>query len=129
VDAAFVDAPCSGLGTLRRHPEKRWRIAPSDLTDLGVLGLELLASAASLVRPGGIVVYSTCTVARKENAEVVESFLANELGKEFHIESLDEAVPGEWRRFVTAEGYFSSFPVSGGPDGHFAARLVRRAHA
>ena len=73
------------------------------------------------------MVYSTCTVARRENAEVVESFLASELGREFHVDPLGEEVPSEWRRFVTSEGYFSSFPVSGGPDGHFAARLIRDA--
>jgi 16S rRNA (cytosine967-C5)-methyltransferase len=125
VDAVFVDAPCSGLGTLRRHPEKRWRVTANDISALGTLGGELLAQAASLVRTGGVVVYSTCTVARRENAEVVESFLASELGGEFCVDPLDEEVPSEWRRFITAEGYFSSFPVSGGPDGHFAARLIR----
>jgi len=128
-DVAFVDAPCSGLGTLRRHPEKRWRVVPADIDALGGLGLELLAQAASLVRPGGVVVYSTCTVARRENAEVVEAFLASELGGEFRVEALGDAVPEAWRRFITAEGYFSSFPVSGAPDGHFAARLVRDVRA
>ena len=71
------------------------------------------------------MVYSTCTVARRENAEVVESFLASELGGEFRVDPLGDDVPSEWRRFVAHEGYFSSFPTSGGPDGHFAARLVR----
>ncbi|MDR3685937.1 MAG: transcription antitermination factor NusB [Coriobacteriia bacterium] len=129
VDVAFIDAPCSGLGTLRRHPEKRWRVAAADIEALGSLGGELLAQAASLVRSGGVVVYSTCTVARRENAEVVESFLATELGGEFRLEMLGDGVPEVWRQFITAEGYFSSFPVSGAPDGHFAARLVRDASA
>jgi 16S rRNA (cytosine967-C5)-methyltransferase len=129
VDAAFVDAPCSGLGTLRRHPEKRWRITADEITSLATLGAQLLAQAASLVRSGGVVVYSTCTVARRENAEVVESFLATDLGGEFRVDPLGDGVPTEWQRFVTAEGYFSSLPVSGGPDGHFAARLIREARA
>jgi 16S rRNA (cytosine967-C5)-methyltransferase len=71
------------------------------------------------------VVYSTCTVARRENAEMVEAFLSTELGGEFRIDGLHGAIPPQWRRFVTTEGYFSSIPVCGGPDGHFAARLVR----
>jgi 16S rRNA (cytosine967-C5)-methyltransferase len=129
VDTAFIDAPCSGLGTLRRHPEKRWRVTADEIEALGVLGGQLLEQAASLVRTGGVVVYSTCTVARRENAEVVEAFLASDLGGEFRVESLGEEVPSDWQRFVTPEGYFSSFPVSGGPDGHFAARLVRGARA
>ena len=69
VDAVLVDAPCSGLGTLRRHPEKRWRVQPADIDALAVLGSRLLGEAARLVRRGGFVVYSTCTVAERENAE------------------------------------------------------------
>ena len=125
VDVVLIDAPCTGLGTLRRHPEKRWRVTPADLDSLAELGLQLLREAAQLVRRGGFVVYSTCTVARRENAAVVDSFLAGEQGSEWRVDSLSEDVPAEWRPFVTVEGYFSSFPVSGGPDGHFAARLVR----
>ena len=125
VDAVLIDAPCTGLGTLRRHPEKRWRVTPADIESLGELGIALLKEAAQLVRRGGFVVYSTCTVARCENAAVVEAFLAGEQGSEWRIDSLADEVPAEWQAFVTDEGYFSSFPVSDGPDGHFAARLVR----
>lgn len=125
LDSVIVDAPCTGLGTLRRHPEKRWRVEPRDIEALAELGLHLLEQAASLVRPGGFVVYSTCTVARRENAGVVDSFLAGEAGSAWCIDPLGDDVPAEWQSFLTAEGYFSSFPVSGGPDGHFAARLVR----
>jgi 16S rRNA (cytosine967-C5)-methyltransferase len=125
LDAVLVDAPCSGLGTLRRHPEKRWRIEPADLDALSELGRRLLGQAASLVRPGGFVLYSTCTVARKENADVIGAFLASDEGEGWRVDPLEHEVPVEWTRFVTREGHFSSFPVSGGPDGHFAARLVR----
>jgi 16S rRNA (cytosine967-C5)-methyltransferase len=127
LDAVIVDAPCTGLGTLRRHPEKRWRVEPADIEALAELGLHLLQQAASLVRPGGFVVYSTCTVARRENAAVVEAFLAGEHGRGWRVDNLGKDIPAEWSRFVTPEGYFSSYPVSGGPDGHFAARLVREA--
>ena len=125
LDAAIVDAPCSGLGTLRRHPEKRWRVEPADIDALGDLGFHLLEQAAALVRVGGFVVYSTCTLARRENDSVVQSFLASEQGREWRVDPLGDDIPAEWREFVTHEGYFSSLPVSGGPDGHFAARLVR----
>lgn len=126
VDAALVDAPCTGLGTLRRHPEKRWRMDPGDIATLAALGTTLLSQAASLVRVGGLVVYSTCTVARQENAEVIAAFLESDQGAGFVVDSLAQDVPHAWRSSVTQEGYFSSLPVSGGPDGHFAARLLRR---
>jgi 16S rRNA (cytosine967-C5)-methyltransferase len=125
IDVALVDAPCTGLGTLRRHPEKRWRVAPEEMASLAELGGKLLAEAARLVRPGGFVVYSTCTVADIENSEVVRAFLASEQGGAFSVDPLTEDVPQEWQRFITDEGFFRSVPVSGGPDGHFAARLKR----
>ena len=125
VDAILVDAPCSGLGTLRRHPEKRWRVERPDLDSLADLGARLLSAAADLVRPGGFVVYSTCTLAEVENAQVISAFLQSEQGKSFSIDSLASDVPEEWHRFITAEGYFRSVPEPGGPDGHFAVRLVR----
>jgi 16S rRNA (cytosine967-C5)-methyltransferase len=125
VDAVLVDAPCSGLGTLRRHPEKRWRVEPADIESLAALGGRLLAEAARLVRRGGFVVYSTCTVAEKENAAVVRAFLESEAGSGFLVDSVGGQVPESWQRFVTDEGFFRSLPSVDGPDGHFAARLVR----
>lgn len=125
LDAVLVDAPCSGLGTLRRHPEKRWRVTPEDIESLAALSLRLLGAAATLVRPGGFVVYSTCTVARQENEAVVDAFLASDCGDTWSVDDIVGEMPVEWQRFITEEGYFSSHPVSAGPDGHFAARLVR----
>ena len=115
-DAVLIDAPCSGLGTLRRHPEKRWRVTPRDLDSLGDLGLRMLEQAAALVRQGGFMVYSTCTVTRRENAAVVESFLAGKQGSDWHVDPLANDIPAPWQGFVTEEGYFSSLPVSGGPE-------------
>ena len=112
-------------GTLRRHPEKRWRVQPADIDSLAELGLRLLTSAARLVRRGGFVVYSTCTVAEKENAGVVRAFLDSEAGSAFLIDSVLGQVPEEWQQSVTDEGFFRSLPSVDGPDGHFAARLRR----
>jgi len=125
VDAVLVDAPCSGLGTLRRHPEKRWRVQPADIDSLATLGLKLLCEAARLVRRGGFVVYSTCTLAEMENAGVVRAFLDSQEGSAFLVDSVAGGVPEAWQRFVTEEGFFRSLPLTDGPDGHFAARLVR----
>lgn len=123
-DVVLVDAPCSGLGTLRRHPEKRWRLEPSSIAELAALGEGMLETAARLVRPGGFVVYSTCTVTDRENRAVIEGFLARPTGKEFSTVPLTSPVPTGWEHFVTREGWFRSIPEPGGPDGHFAAVLA-----
>lgn len=120
-DVVLVDAPCSGLGTLRRHPEKRWRLNPESIEQTAVIGEAMLLNAARLVRPGGFVVYSTCTVTARENRQVVEAFLAGEGGREFATASVANAVPEGWEPFVSAQGWFGSLPARGGPDGHFAA--------
>ncbi|MFU8890991.1 MAG: RsmB/NOP family class I SAM-dependent RNA methyltransferase [Anaerosomatales bacterium] len=124
-DAVLVDAPCSGLGTLRRHPEKRWRLDETTIDTLARVGGRMLETAALLVRPGGFVVYSTCTMTERENRAVVEGFLATTPGSEFTVRPVAQAVPHGWERFVTAEGWFCSVPEPAGPDGHFAAVLVR----
>lgn len=124
-DSVLVDAPCSGLGTLRRHPDRRWRATPEDIETLGSLGEVLLQQAAALVNPGGFVVYSTCTVTRRENAEVISRFLSSEAGSRFVLDTLAGSTPEEWGRFVAPEGWFQSLPEPGGPDGHFVVRLRR----
>ncbi len=76
-DAVLVDAPCSGTGTLRRNPEIRWRISAGDIQELSSRQKQLLSNAAMVVKRGGRLVYSTCSVEREENEEVVEQFLAS----------------------------------------------------
>jgi 16S rRNA (cytosine967-C5)-methyltransferase len=124
-DAVLVDAPCSGLGTLRRHPDKRWRLSPGDIGTLALLGTRLLGQASRLVRPGGFVVYSTCTLTRAENNDVIADFLGREEGRYFAIDDLSSEVPSVWSDFATEQGWFQSVPRIGGPDGHFVARLRR----
>lgn len=126
-DAVLLDAPCTGLGTLRRHPEQRWRVTEPDVLRMSEIQRDLLASAAALVRPGGLVVYSTCSLARTENHDVVAAFLNSEGGREFEASTLDDVVPAEWGQYLTDEGWFQSIPSANGPDGHFVARLKKRA--
>lgn len=127
VDCVLLDAPCSGLGALRRHPEKRWRLRESDIDALAIVQAALLGQAASLVRPGGVVVYSTCSLARRENHEVVSAFMRGPSGTGFRVRGIRDVVPACWQDWVSAEGYFQSVPVLGGPDGHFVAALERIA--
>jgi len=75
-DRVLVDAPCSGLGTLRRNPEARWRLAPKTIDGFPAQQLSLMVTYAPLVAPGGRLIYATCTLLRRENEEVVERFLA-----------------------------------------------------
>lgn len=124
-DAVLVDAPCSGLGTLRRYPEKRWRLDPGASVRLSALQSEMLASAARVVRSGGALVYSTCSIAADENAEVVSGFLASAAGAGFRVKPLGDVIPVEWGTFRDGRGCFQSWPTSGGPDGHFVAVLRR----
>ena len=120
----LVDVPCSGLGSLRRRPEKRWRVTPEDIDRLAELQLAMLEQAATLVSFGGAVVYSTCTVSRTENENVIAAFLAGRAGT-FVVGDLTDAVPPEWRTDIGEQGYFQSTPRVGGPDGHFVALLTR----
>lgn len=125
-DAVLVDAPCTGLGTLRRYPEKRWRLAPGDVLRMPALQRELLGSAALVVRPGGRLVYSTCSVAEAENRGVVDAFLGSAAGAGFRVEDVRQHVTGAWDMFVDADGCFRSWPTVGGPDGHYVA-VLRKA--
>jgi 16S rRNA (cytosine967-C5)-methyltransferase len=119
-DAVLVDAPCSGLGTLRRHPELRWRRRPEDVARLAALQREILAAAAPLVRRGGVLVYAVCTLAREENEAVVDALL--DAAPRFVVEPapLDAAL-------VTPEGFLKTWPHRHATDGFFAARLRARA--
>lgn len=118
--AVLVDAPCTATGTMARHPDARWRLRPGTIARAAARQRRLLASAAALVAPGGLLVYATCSLEPEENVEVVEHFL--ERHPDFGRAPRPGAVPED---LVTAAGDFSSFPPRHGMDGAFAARLVR----
>ena len=121
-DRVLVDAPCSGLGTLRRRPDARWRIQPSDLPKLRAVQRAILARAADALRPGGTLVYSTCTLVSGENEEVVEELLAER-------PDLQRAVPREkespLHALLDESGDLRCLPHKHNTDGFYAARLER----
>lgn len=119
-DRVLVDAPCSGLGVLRRKPDARWRKSESDIAKLPQLQLDILTSASAAVRLGGILVYSTCTIERAENEEVVEAFLATHPG--FVLEETGSYLPTVPR----ADKMVQFYPQVDGIDGFFIARMKRR---
>ena len=115
IDEVFIDAPCSGLGTLRRHPEIRWRIKPADIVEFARVQLGMLQAAAPHVAPGGALAYATCTVTREENNGVVKAFLESEAGAGFKL------APVNGRSCVATR------LAPGSPDAHFAVRFERIA--
>jgi 16S rRNA (cytosine967-C5)-methyltransferase len=125
IDAVFVDAPCTATGTMRRHPDARWRLQAAVFARLAQRQARLLAAAALLVRPGGLLLYATCSLEPEENERVVESFLTQH--PEFARTPRNESsVPAE---LLTAAGDFQSLPQRHGIDGAYAARLMRRGSA
>jgi 16S rRNA (cytosine967-C5)-methyltransferase len=123
VDAVLLDVPCSGTGTFRRHPDARWRLKPSDLAVMSALQRALLRAAAETVRPGGLLVYSTCSIEPEENDAQIESFLADARGAWTLEPPPAGAVPAE----VLDAGRLRVLPQRHGVDGAFAARLRRSA--
>jgi len=119
-DRVLVDAPCSGLGTLRAHPEIKWRRQASDIERLSRLQKKILKRAVRYLKPGGTLVYSTCTLTRAENDSIVESLLAQH--KEFELEDAARYLPEPARHMVRGR-YFQALPHRDNTDGFFAARL------
>ena len=114
-ETIFIDAPCSGLGTLRRHQEIRWRVTQEHMDELVETDLALLKSAALHVELGGRIVYATCTVTYDENYGVVKAFLESDEGRNFALAP------------VNGKAAFASQLVGDSPDAHFAAKFVRKA--
>jgi len=120
VPFVLLDVPCSGTGTLRRHPDARWRLTLETLMRLVELQEEMLDAGARLVPPGGHLVYSTCALEPEENEDQVEAFLART--PRFTVEETGR-VPGE---YLDEEGRLVVLPQTSGFDGAFAARMVHR---
>jgi 16S rRNA (cytosine967-C5)-methyltransferase len=122
-DAVLVDAPCSGLGTVRRDPDIRWRRHESDLAALARDQLSLVTRAAEVVRPGGRLVYATCSSEPEENDAVVANFVANH--PDFRIVDLHTHAGAVIAPFIDAEGFFRTTPPAHGLEAFYAALLIR----
>jgi 16S rRNA (cytosine967-C5)-methyltransferase len=124
-DRVVLDAPCSGLGTLRRDPDIKWRRTPDDLPPLADAQLEMLRNAASTVASGGVLVYSTCSSEPEENDEVIARFLSRH--REFRLQTPPDLDPS-LERFVETDGRFRTLPHRDELEAFFAAMLVRVKH-
>ena len=119
-DVVLIDAPCTGTGTLRRHPDGKWRLRPADLEALVALQREILDAAAELVKPAGVLVYATCSLEPEENEQQVDAFLARDA--RFRSAPGDHGIDPQ---LTDGHGRLSALPQHTGFDGAFAARLHR----
>ncbi|HEV7966264.1 MAG TPA: 16S rRNA (cytosine(967)-C(5))-methyltransferase RsmB [Candidatus Acidoferrales bacterium] len=130
-DRILVDVPCSGTGTLARHPEIRWKLRAEDLRDLHDRQARLLRNALPHLAPSGRLVYSTCSLEPEENELVVRQVLGD-LGDTFQIADPRSAIEGFLREsvripsLVAEDNFFRTFPAEHGTDGFFAAVIERR---
>jgi 16S rRNA (cytosine967-C5)-methyltransferase len=123
-DKVLVDAPCSGFGVIRRKPDLKYTKTVKDIAQLASIQLAILDEVAPLVKKGGTLVYSTCTIDKEENTEVVNAFLQN--NKDFKIDiSIKDLLPQKLDRYIS-EGMLQLLPHYFGTDGFFIVRLKRQ---
>jgi 16S rRNA (cytosine967-C5)-methyltransferase len=123
-DAVLVDAPCTGLGTIQRHPDIRWRRKSRNIETAARLQSEILDAAARCVAPGGRLVYSTCTLGPVENEQVIERFLIAH--PQFERAKPEATADPAVRPFVDARGDLHTWPPEHDVDGFYAAKIIRR---
>jgi 16S rRNA (cytosine967-C5)-methyltransferase len=123
-DKILIDAPCSGLGVLRRHPDGRWNKQESALRKRAGLQRAILQNCSRLVRPGGALVYATCTTEPEENEDVVTAFLERS-GSHFALDDPRPFLPQSAHSFVDETLFFRTFPCDPALDGFFGARIIR----
>ena len=120
-DAVLIDAPCSGFGTLRRHPDIRWNKKFEQIRTLSKMQYDLLKNAAQHIKPGGILVYSTCSIEPMENEEVVQRFLTD--FPMYTVENARSFLPDVPENAITPQGFLQTFPHKHRVDGTFAVRF------
>lgn len=119
-DKLLLDAPCSGTGVLNRHPDGRWVRTPEDIGQILQVQRKLLSSAADLIGPDGILVYSTCSLEPEENEKQIEWFLKEY--PQFRVDQSPEVIPG---KFIDNDGFLRITPFEHNMDGMFGVRLIK----
>ena len=123
IDRVLVDAPCSGLGTLRRNPDVKWRQTPQSVVELNAKQTAILSSAARLVKPGGRLVYATCSLLDEENEAIVAQFMASH--EDFVLVPMKDVL-AEQKIALEMQDYLKLTPHIHQTDGFFAAVLERK---
>ena len=124
-DRILVDAPCSGTGVIRRHPDIKWNRTPDMLKSLCDIQKDILEDAAALLAPAGILVYSVCTLEKEESSQLIEEFLRR--NRAFSLINASKLLPETAGEIFTEEGLFRVLPGQFGMDGFFAAVMKFRA--
>lgn len=124
-DKVLLDAPCSGLGLMRKKPEIRWSVQPEDILELQKIQMRIINNASKYVKKEGTLLYSTCTISQEENEDIIENFLRD--NQNYQLESICKYIPEEIRRDDSGEkGYIKLFPHIHDTDGFFIAKLLRK---
>lgn len=119
----LVDAPCTGLGIIRRKPDIKWTKESTDICDISKIQYIILENAAKYLKVGGTLVYSTCTISKEENIDVVNKFLDNH--KNFKFDSIEKGIPESLRSDTKDKGYVNFYPNLHGIDGFFIAKMKK----
>ncbi len=122
-DSILIDAPCSGLGTIGRHPDIKWNRSETDIKRISRIQRKILENTAEVVKRGGLVLYAVCTYTREENRTVIDNFLRR--SNKFSLVDLREIVPEWGRNLIDNDGFFRSYPHKHNMDGFFAALLKK----
>jgi 16S rRNA (cytosine967-C5)-methyltransferase len=123
-DRVLLDAPCSGLGILSRHPDGKWNKEASDIPRLAALQRRMLDEAALQVKPGGRLLYAVCTLSRQECEDQAAGFVKDH--PELAQADLALELPGRGRELVDEQGFFRAYPHVHGTEGFFSALFVRK---
>jgi len=122
-DRVLVDAPCTGLGIIRKKPDIKWTRKAEDKKEITALQKVILKNAAMYIKTGGVIVYSTCTIEKEENIDIIEDFLKN--NKDFELDNIQGCVPEGLREYIR-NGYIELYPNINRIDGFFIARMIRK---
>lgn len=120
-DRILIDAPCSGFGVLSKRVDLKWKRTEQDIINMTHVQSALLSSAAGAIKPGGVIVYSTCTIEPEENERIIKQFLKDH--PEFRLDELDKFIP---EKYIVNRYFVQTFPHRHKMDGSFVARLIRR---
>ena len=123
-DRMLIDAPCSGLGVLRRHPDGRWTKSEKTIRDKQQAQMRILENCSKLLKPGGVLIYATCTTENEENEDTVSHFIVKN-SNNYALKEPPQHPPDMCHELIDHHGYFRSFPSSRDLDGFFAACIQR----
>lgn len=123
VDCCLVDAPCSGLGLIRRKPDIKWRKEKENLSAITKLQFEILLNGSKYVKKGGTLVYSTCTIQKEENIYLIRKFI--EYNNDFRLVSFEDCIDNVELSKSAANGYIELYPNINNTDGFFIAKMIK----